>query len=415
MTVRTVTTVVIGAGQAGLAMSRELSHRHLDHLVLEKGSIGEAWRSARWDSLRLLTPNWANGLPGMPYWGTDPHGYMAGAEHLGRLEAYARMIGAPVEEHTEVLGVRPRETGFELSTSRGPIRCRSLVLATGACARALVPALAEAVPGGIVQTTAAAYKRPADLPEGGVLVVGASASGVQLAREIHASGRPVTLAVGQHLRLPRRYRGRDIEWWLDAIGALDERFDMVDDLERARRTPSPQITGGPSPVDLAALQAEGVEITGRLMEIRDGRALFSGGLAHVCGAADLKLARLCDRIDEWVACHVPSAALTRPERPQPAPVPAAPRLGIDLRSGEVASVVWATGYRPDHAWLGLPVFDRRGRLAHQGGIVTGMPGLYALGLPFLRRRRSLQISGAGRDARDLADHLERTLRHRAAA
>lgn len=416
MTVRNVTTVVIGAGQAGLAMSRELRQRNIDHLVLERGRIGEAWRSARWDSLTLLTPNWANGLPGAPYWELDPHGFMSAGEFIGRLDSYADQIDAPVETGVEVLGVLQRDDGFELVTISDRIRCRKLVAATGGCARPAIPALAAAVPARIVQTDPARYKRPSDLPGGGVLVVGASASGVQIARELQASGRRVTLAVGTHLRLPRRYRGRDIEWWLKAIGALDECYDEVDDIERARRTPSPQIVGGPDPVDLAALQAGGVEIVGRLAMIRDGKALFSGGLAHVCASADLKLTRLCDRIDAWIVERGSSAARMPPDRPAAVALPKAHHLTLDLGSGEIASIVWATGFRPDHGFLRqLPVFDRRGRLAHDGGVVAGAPGLYALGLPFLRRRGSLQISGAGPDSRALAQHLERRLHHREAA
>lgn len=415
MSERRVTTVVIGAGQAGLAMSRELSARSIDHLVLEKGGIGDAWRSARWDSLKLLTPNWANGLPGAPYEGSDRQGFFAVDEFVTVLERYAARIAAPVETGVDLRQVLHGEEGFALDTSIGPVHCQTLVVASGGCAKPVVPVLAKALPAPIVQTTPAAYKRPSDLPEGGVLVVGASASGVQIARELHASGRPVTLAVGNHVRLPRHYRGRDIEWWLQAIGALDERFYEIDDIERARRTPSPQIVGGPDPVDLPGLQAAGIEIVGRLAAIRDDQALFSGALAHACQSADLKLTRLYDRIDDWVVENG-SESSARPDRLAPMRVPKAPRLTLDLVSGEIASVVWATGFRPDHGFLqGLPVFDRRGMLAHHGGVVTGIRGLYALGLPFLRRRRSLQISGAGPDARDLAEHLEKRLHHREAA
>ncbi|MEM9148315.1 MAG: NAD(P)-binding domain-containing protein [Pseudomonadota bacterium] len=412
MKVRNVTAVVVGAGQAGLAVSRELSRRNIDHLVLEKGTVGHAWRTARWDSLRLLTPNWANGLPGARYRGPDPLGFMAARAFVDTLDAYAERISAPLELETEVLEVRRTEPGFRLMTNRGPLGCRALVVATGGCAEASVPGFASGLPGQIVQTTPSRYKRPSDLPAGGVLVVGASASGVQIARELQASGRPVTLSVGSHLRLPRRYRGCDIEWWLDALGILDETLEEVDDIARVRRTPSPQIIGGPHPVDLAALQDSGIEIVGRLAAIRDDMALFSGALAHVCKAADLKLARLLQRIDDWAAGHAPEALGTVADRPDPTPIPAAPRLSLDLSSGEIASIVWATGYRPDHAWLsGLPIFDRRGRLAHNGGVVRGVPGLYALGLPFLRRRRSPQISGAGPDAYDIAADLEALLRH----
>ncbi len=401
---RTVETVIVGAGQAGLAMSQALSSLEVDHLVFERGEIASAWRKDRWDSLRLLTPNWANGLPGAPYRGADPHGYMTVSELVGRIDAYARHIDAPVQADTEVLRVSRASTGFHVDTNQGPIGCMALVLATGACTRPNIPELSAGVPTGVFQTTPSAYKRPDDLPEGGVLVVGASASGVQLAREIQESGRAVTLAVGWHTRLPRNYRGRDVEWWLDAIGLLDERFDEVDDLQRARRTPSPQIVGGPDPVDLNALQKRGIEIVGSMMGIRDGVALFSGGLANACTSADLKMYRLLDTIDEWVTERGLDNELPAPERPAPTVLPAVPALSLSLTDGAIGTIMWATGYRPDFRWLDVPVFDARGRLRHRGGVVAA-PGLYAMGLTFMRRRRSHQISGVGADAKDLAAHL----------
>ncbi len=405
---KTVTTVVIGAGQAGLAMSRELSRRAIDHVVIDRGEVGEAWRRHRWDSLRLLTPNWANALPGAPYRGPDPHGYMRVSELIARFDDYAAAISAPVQGDTTVHRVHGSEGDYRIETSQGPFRCASLVLATGGCARPRVPGVAEVMPPGVFQSTSLHYKRPDDLPPGGVLVVGASASGAQLTREIQASGRPVTLAVGSHIRLPRSYRGRDIEWWLDMVGALDERFDAVENLERARRTPSPQLIGGPDPVDLNALQELGVEVVGKLAGIRDGQALFSGGLASAVASADLKMVRLLDAVDGWVKARFLNDILPPPHRPAPTRLPENPVLNRSLIDGGIRSVLWATGYRPDFSWLELPVFDPRGRLRHRGGVVD-VPGVYALGLRFLRRRRSHQISGVGDDARDLADHLAQHL------
>ncbi|MEM1046836.1 MAG: NAD(P)-binding domain-containing protein [Pseudomonadota bacterium] len=409
---KSVTTVIVGAGQSGLAMSRALTNRGVDHLVLDRGAVANAWRTERWDSLRLLTPNWANGLPGVPYGGPDPHGYMAVSELVARFDDYARRIDAPIAGRTEVSRITGMDGGFRLRTNRGPIGCRSLVLATGACAKAHVPELSGAVPPAIFQTTPAAYKRPDDLPQGGVLIVGASASGVQLAREIQASGRQVMLAVGWHVRLPRTYRGRDIEWWLDAIGVLDERFDAVDDLERVRRTPSPQLIGGSEPVDLNALQDHGIQIVGRLVDIRDDRALFSGGLANVCMSADLKMNRLLDTIDAWIRDRDLEDIVPPPTRHEPTRLPQVPVLARKLADGGVRSVVWATGYRPDFSYLDVPVLDRRGRLRHAGG-VAAIPGLYAMGLTFMRRRRSHQISGVSDDAADLATHLRAFLDGRA--
>lgn len=409
---KAVTTVVIGAGQAGLAMSHALSSRGIDHLILDRGGVANAWRTDRWDSLHLLTPNWANGLPGSPYLGPEPDGYMTVSELVARIDSYAQRFSAPIQRHTAVVRVRGTDSGFHIETSQGPVRSKALVVATGACARPNVPALSAAVPTGVFQTTPSAYKRPGELPEGGALVVGSSASGVQLAREIQASGRQVTLAVGWHTRLPRAYRGHDVEWWLDAIGALDERFDEVDDLQRARRTPSPQLIGGPDPVDLNALQESGVEIVGRLMDIRNGVALFSGGLANACASADLKMFRLLDTIDEWVVERGLDDGRLPAERPAPTRLPDVPALSRNLTDRGIRTVVWATGYRPDLCWLDMPVFDARGRLRHRGGVVAA-PGLYAMGLTFMRRRRSHQISGVGEDARELSAHLHAHLDGRA--
>lgn len=406
--------IIIGAGQCGLSMSHALAACGIGHLVLDRGLPGNAWRTARWDSLRLLTPNWANGLPGAPYRGPEPDGYMSVAELAGRMDAYAEVIAAPLQCQTTVRRVHQTDGAYRIETDQGVFASKTVVLATGACARPKIPALADAVPASVFQTTPCAYKRPADLPPGGVLVVGAAASGVQLARELQLSGRPVTLAVGGHVRLPRFYRGLDIERWLDLLGILDEKFDAIEDLERARRVPSPQLIGAADPVDLNALQAIGVEIVGRFSGLRDGRALFSGGLPHLCASADLKMHRLLDEIDAWATARGMDAELPPPDRPEATNVPASPRLDMRLDDGAVGSILWATGYGPDFSWLDLPVFDARGRLRHHGGVVD-MPGVYALGLPLLRRRRSHQISGAGEDAQDIAGHVAGHLGARCAA
>lgn len=410
------TTIIVGAGQAGLAMSRELTVRNIDHCLLERGRIGQSWRDRRWKSLRLQTPNWANGLPAVADPDPDPDGFLLASAFAERLDRYAGLISAPAQEGCEVFAAQVHERGFELATNRGEFVCEALVVATGACASPLVPPIAKTLQDNLLQLTASNYQRPEKLPEGGVLVVGASASGVQIATELQASDRQVILATGNHLRLPRSYRGRDIEWWLEAIGSLDERFDEVDDLLRVRQTPSPQLTGWPQKVDIGALQDRGVEIVGRLTGVRDDVLLFSGGIAHVCMVADLKLSRLCRRIDDWAASNLPSAVFPPAEALKPTPVPQDPRLKLDLNSGEIRTIVWATGYRPDYSWLRLPVFDKhRGQLDHHGGVVTSAPGLYVLGLPFQRRRRSALISGAGPDAHDIAEHLVAGLRSRLAA
>jgi putative flavoprotein involved in K+ transport len=404
------TAVVIGAGHAGLAASHFLSQRSIDHVVLERGEVANSWRRERWDSLRLLTPNWQSRLPGLRYEGPDPDGYMTVREVTEFIERFAKVSGAPVRAGVNVTSVRTGDDGYRVTTDRGEIACRAVVIASGACNRPTVPALTDAVPAGVQQLTPFDYRDPARLPDGGVLVVGASATGVQLAAEIARSGRPVTLSVGEHTRLPRTYRGRDVLWWMDAAGVWDQRYDDLDDLDRARRLPSPQLVGTPerATLDLNALDSLGVGLVGRLAAVRDGRALFSGGLRNVFSLADLKMNRLLAAFDEWAAANGRESEFDAPERFAPTRVPPSARLQLDLGSGEIKSIVWATGFRPDYGWLDVPVVDPKGHLRHEGGVVDS-PGLYALGLPVLRRRKSTFIYGIEDDAREVIDHLARYL------
>ncbi|HEY6507373.1 MAG TPA: hypothetical protein VIY56_05130, partial [Vicinamibacterales bacterium] len=284
--------------------------------------------------------------------------------------------------------------------------CRAVVLASGACNVASVPALQQAVPSSVACVNALGYRNPEQLPPGGVLVVGASATGVQLADEIRRSGRPVTLSVGEHVRLPRTYRSRDVLWWMESSGVWNQRYDEIDDLARARGLPSPQLVGTPerTTLDLNTLSAGGVEVVGRLATVRDGRALFSGGLRNQFALADLKMERLLDTFDEWARTHAAGLDVGPVERFESTRMPTSSRLSLDLGSGEIRSIVWATGFRPDYSWLHVPVIDQKGYLRHDGGVVDA-PGLYALGLPVLRRRKSTFIHGAEDDARDVVEHL----------
>ena len=368
--------------------------------------MANSWRRERWDSLRLLTPNWQSRLPGYRYQGTDPDGFMSMHEVIAFISRFAVAAAAPVRLHTTVTSVKRTGQGYDVATSNGDFRCRSVVLASGACNVASVPALRHAVPASIECVTPLDYRHPDQLPDGGVLIVGASATGVQLAHEVRRSGRAVTLSVGEHVRLPRAYRGRDVLWWMECSGVWNQRYDAIDDVTRARRLPSPQLVGTPErmTLDLNALGAAGVEIVGRLAAVRDGRALFSGGLRNQLALADLKMDRLLDTFDEWGRTQTRDATVGPPERFEPTRVPASSRLAIDLRSGEIRSIIWATGFRPDYRWLDVPVVDAKGALRHDGGVVDA-PGLYAIGLPFLRRRKSSFIHGAEDDARDLIDHL----------
>ena len=411
---RRTTTVVIGAGHAGLAMSWCLAQRSIDHVVLERGEVANSWRTERWDSLRLLTPNWQSRLPGYGYEGDDPDGFRTMPETIAFIERYADVIAAPVRSNTSVTSVRWCGESYKVTTTQGEWQCQTVVLATGACNTPQIPAVAEALPPAIATLTPMQYRNPRQLGDGGVLVVGASATGTQIADEIHRSGRPVTLAVGEHVRVPRVYRDRDIQWWMDAAGVLDERYDEVDDVVRARSVPSLQLAGSAErrTVDLNALTSIGVKLVGRLVGINHGKAQFSGSLRNQCALADLKMNRLLDTIDQWASENGLDDKVGPPHRFEPTAVDASPPLGIDLASGEIQTIVWATGFRPDYSWLvDVPVFDPKGRIRHDGGVVEA-PGMYLLGMPFLRRRKSSLIDGAGDDARDLSAHLASYLSNR---
>ena len=405
---RSTDVVDIGGGQAGLAMSRCLAERGIDHVVLERGRVAERWRSERWDSLRLLTPRWQARLPGWSYRGRDREGFMTRGEVVGYLDGYARSFGAPVESGVSVTRVARDGAGFGVTTDRGQWSAAAVVVATGYCDAPFVPPLAAGLTHEVAQVVPTRYRRPAQLPPGGVLVVGASSTGVQLAEEIQRAGRQVTLAVGRHTRLPRRYRGRDILWWLDSAGILDETAAQVADLEASRRQPSLQLIGSEDhrSIDLGVLRAAGIRLTGRVVGVEDGRVHLANDLAESVAAAEGKLARLLRRIDD----HAERSGLadgTAPEPVHPMPVPVPP-TSLDLRAEGIRTVLWATGYRRRYPWLRLPVLDVRGEIRHSGG-VTPEPGLYVLGLHFLRRRNSSFLDGVGADARDLAGHLARHL------
>ncbi len=397
------TVVIIGAGQAGLAMSRQLAAASIDHVVLERDEVAHSWRTERWDSLRLLTPNWMTRLPGHQYQGDDPDGYMTSADVVEYLDEYQRASSAPVVSHTAVERVVAHSAGFDVHTDHGRWAADAVVVATGACSQPHVPAVASCLPAPIRQLTALEYRRPDQLGEGGVLVVGASASGAQIADELQRSGRQVTLAVGEHVRLPRTYRGRDIHWWMDAVGQLDERYDEVDDIDRARRLASLQLVGSPErrTLDLNVLIAAGVDVVGKLARIVGQTAQFSGGLANVAANSDLKQNRLLNRIDEFISETGGGCDLDQSWRP------AATRLAkvpTQLSLSRFETVVWATGYRPTYPWLDAAAFDRRRQIIHDGGI-GAIAGMYFLGLPFMRRRKSSFIDGVGPDATELLLHL----------
>ena len=402
----TVDTVVIGAGHAGLAVSYYLGKHDIEHFVLERGEIANSWRHERWDSLRLLTPNWQSRLPGFAYSGDEPDSFMTMQEVIDFIKNYARHAEAPVHTETKVTSLSLESDLYRIRSTQGDYCARSVVIASGACNLPVIPAAAESLPDGVQSISAHQYRSPQSLQQGGVLVVGASATGLQLADEIHRSGRPVTLAVGEHVRMPRSYRSRDIQWWLDAAGILDEGLDVIDDIVRARALPSPQLVGSRARqiLDLNAMSASGIKLVGKLTSVNGTVAQFSGSLRNVCTLADLKMGRLLDTIDEWAAIQPEELQAGPQERFERTRVDESPCLQLDLRDSEIRTVAWATGFRPDYSWLEVPVLDRKGRIRHDGGVVNS-PGLYVIGLPFLRRRKSSFIHGTKDDARHISQHL----------
>lgn len=403
------TTLIIGAGQAGLAMSRCLTERSIDHVVLERGTVANSWRTERWDSLRLLTPSWQSRLPGFHYTGDDPDGYMTMPEIARYLDQYASSFSAPVQDQTTVLGVEPivgDYPGYAVQTDQGAWYARTVVIASGACSTPAIPAMASDLPGHIHQLAPTQYRNPEQLPDGGVMVVGASASGLQLADELARSGRRVTLAAGRHARMPRTYRGMDIQWWLDVTGVLDARYDRVPNIEKARRAPSLQLIGTPEgrTIDLGKLVDQGVDVVGHMQGVDNGRAVFADDLGDSIARADLKLRSLLDRCDDHALTNGLETELGHPSRPLPIDV-GVPRTRVDLAAEGIGTVIWATGFRPNYPWLHCPVFGAGGHIRHDGGVVVDAPGMYVMGLPFMRRRKSTFIDGVGDDARDLSAHL----------
>lgn len=403
--------LIIGAGQAGLAMSRCLTDADIDHVLIERGDVGERWHSERWESLRLLTPNWMTRLPGYSYQGTDPDGFMRCMEVVRFLETYRSSFDAPVMTHTRVLDLSSEGSGFRVTTDGGVWTARSIVVATGACDRPNVPAWASGLSHDIEQIVPERYRSPRDLPAGGVLVVGASATGVQLADEIQRAGHQVTVAAGRHVRIPRCYRGRDIMAWLDACGFLDEGRSPDADARELIRQPSLQLIGHPGrhALDLPRLAECGVRIVGHAIGADGDRLDVAPDLSHECMAAEERRRKLLARIDTFIEDH----GLNAPQDPLAWAWPGVISSKInrlDLRAAGIRTVVWATGYRRSYPWLRLPVFDAAGEIRNIGG-VSDMPGLFVLGLPFMRRRSSTFIDGVGRDAEDLLASIARHLNH----
>jgi putative flavoprotein involved in K+ transport len=401
-----VDTVVIGAGHAGLAMSRVLTQAGHDHVVLDRGRIGERWRTERWDSLHLLTPNWMTRLPGWPYAGPDPDGYLAASALVRTLERYATSFAAPVMSGTTVLAVhRAGLEQYDVATDHGTFRTTNVVVASG-------PHGAPRIPAGMTEAdvevlTSNRYRNPAQLAPGGVLVVGASSSGVQIADELSRSGRDVVLAVGRHTRMPRRYRGMDAFWWLERTGRTARTIDEMRDPEAARSEPSLQLVGRPGhdhdDLDLATLQSRGVRLTGRLEYLTRQTATFAHDLAHHVATADEVMHRFLDAVDEHIDRTGLTAEVWPAYRPAPVVVRPAPRR-LNLAAEGIGTVLLATGFTPDHSWLHLPIHGPDGWIRQYRG-VTDAPGVYVVGQRFQHRRDSGFIDGARHDVRAVATHL----------
>ena len=406
----TTHTLVIGAGQAGLAMSRCLTDADIPHIVLERGRAAERWRSQRWESLRLLTPNWATRLPGWSYRGPHPDGFMTATELADYLSAYATSFDAPVCENSAVRSLERAGNGFVVRTDDTTWLATNVVIATGWCDEPRIPTVASAIDGRVAQVTPYSYRNADQLPGGRVLVVGASATGVQIADELTRSGREVVLAVGRHSRLPRRYRGMDIWWWLDRIGTLARTIDETSEPARARAEGSLQLAGRPDhrDVDLPALQALGVRLTGRLVRADGRRVQFADDLPSTMAAADERLERILARIDD----HITTTALDAEVLAATVPAriaPIEPIHQLDLRRQGVATIVWATGFTRSYPWLRVPILDRAGEIMQRRGL-TPQPGLYVLGQRFQHRLDSNFIDGVRHDACHVAGHITRRLR-----
>jgi len=397
-------TVIVGGGHAGLALSYHLGRRGRPHVILERARVAERWRSERWDSLMFQFPNWSLRLPGQEYRGDQPDGFATRDEVIAFIERYRELVDAPVRTGVRVDRVRPMDGGFRLETTAGDLDAANVVVATGPYQEPILPAIRHALPPAVLQVHASGYRNPAQLPAGAVLVVGSGASGCQIVEDLLAAGRTVYFSMGRHRRYPRRYRGHDMFWWMERIGALDQTLDERPD---ARERPNPLVTGvgGGHDIDLRDYAAAGVTLLGHLRDVAGSRLLLADDVAALLAAGDESIGVFTRAVDAYIArsgLAVPAEALAAV--PAARAVTPAPICELDLADSGIMSVVWATGFRRDFGWIDAPVFDERGEPIHRRG-VTGCPGLYFLGLPWLHKLKSSVLCGVGDDAAHLADHI----------
>ena len=399
-------SIVIGAGQAGLAMSACLRLRGIRHVVLERGRVAERWRSERWDSFRLLSPNWQTRLPGHHYRGTDPDGFMTASEVVELLEKYAAT--APVRTGVTVSSVTAQDGGYRVASSAGVLWCRNVIVATGDLDRPRVPQIAAELPTDLVQLHSSEYRNSDQLPAGAVLVVGAGPSGQQIADELARAGRDVHIAVGRHQMLPRRYRGQDSYWWLDRLGMLSRTVDTLAHLDD-RFAPNAVLTGGTADLDLNRLVRAGVHPHGRLLGFDGTTLTFAADLVRTYTSAEANAVRFRLSVDDYInrtgAADAPAATTGSTA----AGMPAAFWLhrdsrSLDLRAANLVGVIWATGFTADRSWLPAGALDASGEPRQNRG-VSALPGIYFLGLKWQHRRSSHTIDGVGRDAEFLTEHI----------
>lgn len=396
--------VIVGGGQSGLSMSYCLKQRGLDHIVFEKKKIADSWRSKRWDSFCLVTPNWQCQLPGFPYAGKDPHGFMQKDEIVQYVERYAASFDPPVQEGIAVLSVRKNTAQgyFEFTTSSGNYTADQVVIAAGSYHVPRLPGIAERLPEPIQQLHSSQYRNPQSLPEGAVLVVGTGQSGCQIAEDLHLAGRKVHLCVGGAPRSPRRYRGKDVVEWLDQLGYYDLSVDEHPQKEKVRIKANHYVTGrdGGREIDLRQFALEGMQLHGRLKTISGGKLEFNRDLKQNLDQAD----EVAESIKRTIDAFIEKQQITAPLDPPYQPVwePDTEVREVDVQQENIRTVIWCTGYQSDFSWIEIPVFDGKGYPGHERG-VTGVRGLYFLGLPWLYTWGSGRFSGIASDATYLAN------------